>query len=134
MTEHVIGYKRPPKSTQFKPGQSGNPKGRPRQKKQSALQTIEEMFVSIMNEIVEVAEDGRRKRINKMELLLRSVLAQGFKGHNASMKILFALLAEHFSREKCEARIDEAESGGPMSLEEARKVFLKARELCRHSD
>ena len=25
-----VGYKKPPKNTQFKPGQSGNPKGRPK--------------------------------------------------------------------------------------------------------
>ena len=24
----LVGYKRPPRATQFKPGQSGNPKGR----------------------------------------------------------------------------------------------------------
>lgn len=27
---YEVGYGRPPKATQFKPGQSGNPKGRPR--------------------------------------------------------------------------------------------------------
>jgi hypothetical protein len=28
--EYVVGYGRPPRNTQFKPGQSGNPKGRPK--------------------------------------------------------------------------------------------------------
>jgi hypothetical protein len=28
--DYEVGYKRPPKSTQFKPGQRGNPNGRPR--------------------------------------------------------------------------------------------------------
>jgi len=28
--DEAIGYGRPPKATQFKPGQSGNPRGRPR--------------------------------------------------------------------------------------------------------
>ncbi len=27
--EYEVGYRRPPKTTRFKPGQSGNPKGRP---------------------------------------------------------------------------------------------------------
>ena len=27
--DDTVGYGRPPKSTQFKPGQSGNPSGRP---------------------------------------------------------------------------------------------------------
>src|ERR1700758_809031 len=29
-SEYPVGYKKPPKHTQFKPGQSGNPNGRPR--------------------------------------------------------------------------------------------------------
>lgn len=28
--DHIAGYKRPPKATQFKPGQSGNRAGRPK--------------------------------------------------------------------------------------------------------
>jgi hypothetical protein len=28
--EYEIGYKKPPRKNQFKPGQSGNPKGRPK--------------------------------------------------------------------------------------------------------
>ena len=28
--EYDVGYKKPPKRTQFKPGQSGNPRGRPK--------------------------------------------------------------------------------------------------------
>ena len=31
--DYEIGYGRPPKQTRFKPGQSGNPKGRPRGRK-----------------------------------------------------------------------------------------------------
>ena len=30
MTEYKVGYKKPPLDTQFRPGQSGNPGGRPR--------------------------------------------------------------------------------------------------------
>src|SRR5437899_1107570 len=30
MERYQVGYKRPPKSTQFQPGISGNPKGRPK--------------------------------------------------------------------------------------------------------
>ena len=28
--DHVVGYKKPPREHQFKPGQSGNPHGRPK--------------------------------------------------------------------------------------------------------
>jgi hypothetical protein len=29
MSNNEVGYKKPPKHTQFPPGKSGNPKGRP---------------------------------------------------------------------------------------------------------
>jgi hypothetical protein len=30
-SDYPVGYKKPPRHTQFKPGQSGNPRGRPKQ-------------------------------------------------------------------------------------------------------
>ena len=37
MSEHreaeTVGYKRPPSKTQFEPGKSGNPRGRPKRRK-----------------------------------------------------------------------------------------------------
>ncbi|WP_367187491.1 DUF5681 domain-containing protein [Henriciella sp.] len=37
-----VGYGRPPKNSQFKEGQSGNPKGRPRNKKETHLTAMVE--------------------------------------------------------------------------------------------
>ena len=40
-----VGYRRPPKETRFKPGQSGNPKGRPRgTRKKAKLGNLEAAF------------------------------------------------------------------------------------------
>ena len=38
-----VGYKRPPMHSRFKPGQSGNPKGRPRPSRSFEAEFLEEL-------------------------------------------------------------------------------------------
>ena len=38
-----VGYKRPPKHTQFKPGQSGNPRGRGKNTRNFKTDLVEEL-------------------------------------------------------------------------------------------
>ncbi len=38
-----VGYRKPPKHTRFKPGQSGNPRGRPKGTKNLKTDLIEEL-------------------------------------------------------------------------------------------
>ena len=52
----AVGYGRPPKEHQFKPGQSGNPKGRP--KRQSAT-TLHGAIAEGLQETVTVRINGR---------------------------------------------------------------------------
>lgn len=56
--DNKVGYKNPPKSGQFKPGQSGNPKGRPKGS-QNLGQAIQKAF----KKKVEVTQGGKTKRV-----------------------------------------------------------------------
>lgn len=63
-----VGYKKPPKASQFKPGQSGNPKGRPKKKKmtdEEALKIVNE-FVRALKAATE-AIDKWVAQLKKME-------------------------------------------------------------------
>ena len=42
-SDYDVGYKNPPKSNLFQPGQSGNPKGRPKGVKNLAIDLQEEL-------------------------------------------------------------------------------------------
>lgn len=63
---YEVGYKKPPKHTQFKPGQSGNPKGRPKGSKNTKT-----LFLETANSLVNVVmPDGKVRKIKKKEALV----------------------------------------------------------------
>jgi hypothetical protein len=72
---YEVGYCKPPKETRFKPGQSGNPKGRPR-----GARNLRTAVREALQEKVEVREGGRMRRISKMDAIIQVTLNKGLKG------------------------------------------------------
>lgn len=60
---HEVGFAKPPKSTRFKPGQSGNPRGRPKGARDLGL-----MMIEALDQQVEVTENGRRRKRSKAKV------------------------------------------------------------------
>jgi hypothetical protein len=60
-----VGYKRPPRETQFKKGQSGNPSGR-----RKAAPTFATDLAEELRESITLHEKGREKKITKHSGLL----------------------------------------------------------------
>jgi uncharacterized protein DUF5681 len=63
-SDYLVGYGRPPKHTRFKPGRSGNPKGRP--KRHRNLRTIVE---DILSERIRIREGERTRDMPRIEAL-----------------------------------------------------------------
>jgi Family of unknown function (DUF5681) len=59
--EYAVGFGRPPAQTRFKPGQSGNPKGRP-----NAKTTV----ARVINETIPVREGQKTRHMSKLEAML----------------------------------------------------------------
>jgi hypothetical protein len=82
--DYRVGYCRPPKEHQFKKGQSGNPRGRPRKK----LNT-KEVWDQIIQAPMYIREDGKAARkITKYEGLCHAQLTKAIKGHTGSAKFV----------------------------------------------
>jgi Family of unknown function (DUF5681) len=83
---YSVGYRRPPLHSRFKTGQSGNPKGHPKQSRN--LRTI---VRQVFDEQMPIREGGRLRRMSAIEALLRTLLMRAFKGDLKAMSSLMVL-------------------------------------------
>ncbi len=89
MVDDDVGYRKPPKHSQFKKGKSGNPKGRPKRKPPAVSETID----SVLNANAEYRERGQTKRATRRELTIRTHIYRALKGDVKSAEALLKLRA-----------------------------------------
>lgn len=81
--EYQVGYGKPPLETRFKPGQSGNKKGRP--KKNCDFGSL---FADGLEQKVSVIEQGRSRRITKRKLMVMATITAAMKGDLKAFKFI----------------------------------------------
>ncbi|HVL73946.1 MAG TPA: DUF5681 domain-containing protein [Beijerinckiaceae bacterium] len=59
---YEVGYRKPPVSGQFRPGRSGNPKGR-----RKGSKGFKAIVLGILREKVSVGENGKRRKVTRLE-------------------------------------------------------------------
>jgi hypothetical protein len=82
-SKYPVGYKKPPRHSQFKPGLSGNVKGRPKGSKNFTTVFEEELRAPI-----EVTENGKRKRISKRQAIVKQTVNRAASGDPKATSIL----------------------------------------------
>lgn len=85
--DYDLGYGKPPNATQFKPGQSGNPKGRPKGVQNLATDLEEELAEKVL-----VTEGGKQTKTTKQRAMLKTLFAKALKGDARSAGILLNLI------------------------------------------
>jgi hypothetical protein len=84
--DYAVGYGRPPKTTQFKPGQSGNPKGRPKGSRSARAELIEIIFGK-----VPMTVGGRRRFVSRLGATYLKQWERSIKGNERSTQAFVAL-------------------------------------------
>jgi hypothetical protein len=80
---YEVGYARPPSNRRFKPGQSGNPSGRPRGAKNFATAIEAELRARVT-----VTENGKRKRVTKREVVAKRLVNRAAEGDLRAIPLL----------------------------------------------
>ena len=107
------GYKNPPVEHQFKKGKSGNPKGRPRKKKQSSSDPGLDLIASVHRELrksVFVQENGKHREITKLDAFSAQLVAQSVNGKPSQQKMLLSLLTLHKHEETEQRTLEQVQS------------------------
>ncbi len=97
-----VGYGKPPRHSQFKRGQSGNPHGRPKGAKGFDASLARELETKIS-----VTEGGARKTMTKAEAAAKRLVEKALKGDMPAIRYL-AETDRNFA-DKLEARIKLAD-------------------------
>jgi hypothetical protein len=78
-----VGYGKPPRDHQFKPGKSGNPKGRKKGVKNEAT-----ILRELLQQKVALNDRGKRRKIMLLEAVLRRIIDDCLKGNTKSAAFL----------------------------------------------
>lgn len=83
-----VGYGKPPKAHQFKPGQSGNPKGRPK-----GAKSRETILREVANRKISIRQDGKIRKITFLEGIIYRIAEKSLQGDTKSAALLLGQLA-----------------------------------------
>jgi hypothetical protein len=100
---YKIGYRRPPLDRRFKPGCSGNPRGRPKGSR-NARTVVEQ----VIKETVPVRENGRVRKITKLEAMIQAAVLKAMKGDSRSLNSILAFMAKTNQFAEAEAETSAA--------------------------
>jgi hypothetical protein len=88
-SDDIIGYGSPPKRTQFKPGQSGNPSGRPKGIRNFRTELLDELAESIT-----IKEGDKDVTVSKQRACIKTLVAAAIGGDTRACGALLGLCAK----------------------------------------
>jgi hypothetical protein len=83
-----VGYRRPPMTTRFKKGRSGNPAGRPRGRYRDVP------YEAVLGRELTIREDGIERRVTAAEAFLLQLAKRAVEGNSAAARASLDVLEE----------------------------------------
>ena len=105
--EYEVGYKKPPKEYQFKPGESGNKKGRPKR-----FQDFKSDFQAELEETITLKEGNNVKTMTKQRALIKRLITNALNGHAPSIKLVTSIM--------CSMPVKNEDLSEELSVEDAK--------------
>lgn len=136
MVSDDIGYKRPPKKSQFQKGQSGNPNGRPKRK------GFEEEVLDELNSLITISENGKPSKVSKQSALIKRLVAGALSGDIQAVRILLGRLPqikslpqEHYPKFMLKLGDPKVSNRARLQqLERERAEIIQELDICEKSD
>jgi len=85
--DYEVGFGKPPKHTQFQPGQSGNPNGRPKRTKNA-----ETLLDQILSKTIRITENGTPRTLTMAQAFIQSLVTDAVKGKADARRMVFAYM------------------------------------------
>lgn len=93
-TKAAVGYGRPPQHKRFRPGQSGNPRGRP-----AGVRNLKSDLLDELREETTIQEAGRERRVTKQRAFVKALVAAAIGGDLRATSTLLSFCARMFGGE-----------------------------------
>ena len=120
-----VGYGKPPRHTQFKPGQSGNPSGRPK-----GVRSLKDDFHEVLCEPVRITQNGKARELTTQQVILKVLANKAGKGEMGAIRQTVELMLRVFGT----GEDAEAERGALSEDDEALIAAALAREKTDEGD
>lgn len=129
-----IGYGRPPVATQFKKGQSGNPKGRPKGRK-----SVRKLFHDALHDKVSIREGDRIRAMTIIEAGIKVALNKMVKGDLRAFAKVMDIVAKLETSELLPSERDPSSSKteAALAIEEVERRIARiqaSREAAEEND
>lgn len=93
-----VGYRSPPKTTQFKKGESGNPKGRPK-----GSRSLQNILIEELKSSITIHENGRSKTVKKGEVIAKQMVNKAMAGDHKAANLVLGVSQQHEYQEALNA-------------------------------
>ena len=121
--DYDVGYGKPPRSSQFQKGCSGNPKGRPRGSKD-----LNAMLLDPLMRKVQITQGGRTRKVPQVEAFMMLVTKAALSGDAAAGNKMIRMLPMLVKIAQAEALGKNAEDGATKSPE----ITPTDKDMLRH--